>query len=767
MITISERLKMLADQYKETSAVYRPRFYHLNKAEDLKEFTQLLTLPGILVVDHIFEQITEFVKLKSPHRRFSAQELKQAAQQHVGDTAIDEYGVWVFYPWSNKLVHILDEKEFIEVRTSRNQYKITREERDALETKKIGVIGLSVGQSVSVTLAMERVCGELRLADFDLLELTNLNRIRTGVHNLGLAKVYSVAREISEIDPYIKVTCFPEGLNEANLHQFFTEGGNLDVLVEESDGFDIKILSRYKARELKIPVIMEASDRCMVDVERFDLEPERNILHGIVKHLDIDTLKKLKTNEEKIPYMLDILGLGSTTPRLRASMLEMQQTINTWPQLGSAVTMGGGITADVCRRVLLGQFTDSGRYYVDIDELIGDKKKKKRTFGAFRKLKAGKPGVDEIKTLISGYQDQEVSDISDADLENIVKAGAMAPSYGNKQPWIWASGRKKLFLFNNGDTLHSDINGHHALISIGTAIENVIIKSESLGYQVSHTLFPLSSQNNLAAVFSFIKNARNDRPAEHDLAPYIELRQTNRKAGNGAAIEKNSLDELTVLVDKDEEALLEFVTDQDKINAIANIVGIIERIRLLNPVFHADYFVNEIRWHSDRAIYEGLDVKTLELIPAAETAYEVISDPEVATLLQKWGKGSAFENMAQQVVASSAAIGLLSMPSNAVPCLIRSGRLAERIWLTATKNNLAFQPICVPLSFLKLLDQKNKNKALGDDFFSELNALRAQLKLIFSKLGSREAVFLFRVSQADKPLVRSLRKPLNEIYFKS
>ncbi len=64
------------------------------------------------------------------------------------------------------------------------------------------------------------------------------------------------------------------------MDDFFTGNGKLDLLVEESDGFDIKILSRYKARDLKIPVIMEASDRCMVDVERFDLEPNRSILHG-------------------------------------------------------------------------------------------------------------------------------------------------------------------------------------------------------------------------------------------------------------------------------------------------------------------------------------------------------------------------------------------------------------------------------------------------------------------------------------------------------
>ena len=448
MTTTSERLEILKNHQKKARAIFTPVFYRLNKPEELKSFTELLSVPGITVVDYILEQIKEFVKIKNPHKRFSTDDLKSETEKHIGKTDINEYGVWTYYPWSNRLVHILDKEEFIEVRTSRNQYKITREERDILATKKIGIIGLSVGQSVSMTLAMERSCGELRLADFDILELTNLNRIRTGVHNLGLAKVYSVAREISEIDPYIKVVCFPEGLHEKNLHDFFTQGGNLDLLVEESDGFDIKILSRYKARELKIPVIMEASDKCMVDVERFDLEPKRNILHGIVKHLDIDKLKTLTTNEEKIPYMLDILGLNTTSPRLRASMLEMQQTISTWPQLGSAVTMGGGITADVSRRMLLNHFTDSGRYYVDIDELIGNKaNEKKEAISAKEKNIFSELTLEKMKKVAAKLKSSEISEIKDTDLKKIVEAAMMAPSYANKQPWKFLSSGKKTISF--------------------------------------------------------------------------------------------------------------------------------------------------------------------------------------------------------------------------------------------------------------------------------------------------------------------------------
>src|SRR6218665_1662385 len=295
MKRLLEQLEALQNRQIQANLLFKPLFYRLQNENDRNAFDALLSTPGLIITDTISDQIKELARYKNPGQRFSTNDLEIRTKEILEGRTPAEFGVWVYYPWSNRLVHCLDEEDFINVRTSRNQYKITRAERDLLAQKKIGVVGLSVGQSVSVTVAMERLCGELRLADFDTLELNNLNRIRTGIHNLGLPKVYSVAREISEIDPFLKVTCYTDGLTEENMQAFFTDGGKLDLLIEESDGFDIKILSRYKARELQVPVLMEASDRCMVDVERFDLEPERSILHGIVDHLDIATLKSLQT----------------------------------------------------------------------------------------------------------------------------------------------------------------------------------------------------------------------------------------------------------------------------------------------------------------------------------------------------------------------------------------------------------------------------------------------------------------------------------------
>ncbi|MBL7933224.1 MAG: Rv1355c family protein [Bacteroidia bacterium] len=766
MNSYTKRLNDLKISQAKSDIAFKPLFYRLNNGAELAEFQKVLEIPSITITDQITDQISEYVKIKNPDRKFSSDELEKEVKKHIGETPLDVYGVWVYYPWSRRLVHILDEQEFIDVRTSRNQYKITPKERDILSKKKIGVIGLSVGQSVSVTLAMERICGELRLADFDKLELTNLNRIRTGVHNLGLEKVYSVAREISEIDPYINVVCFPEGLTEKNMDDFFTKNGKLDLLVEESDGFDIKILCRYKARELKVPVIMEASDRCMVDVERFDLEPTRSILHGIVDHLDIPTLKSLKTNEEKIPYMLDVLGLETTTPRLKASMIEMQQTITTWPQLASAVTMGGGITADVSRRMLLNQFTQSGRYYVDIDELIGNKTNPADSTASSET--PGKKALVDHAYMTSAAQSVKTpaSELNAEHAKQIVEAAITAPSNGNIQPWKWLFSKESLFLFKDSTDpdFFTDPKQINTFLSLGAALENVAIKASELGYELNSNLLPPGNMENLIAACTF---KINKSVSKDPLAPFILKRHTNRKAGSGKPIAETVLKQLTETVKDNKNISISFISEQGKVEKIGQMVGICERIRLLHPQGHHDYFTKELKWaKKGELITEGVDIKTLSVPASVETALKVISNPSVAHLLNNWEKGIAFEKLQYSITATSSAIGLISVNEPSEINYLRAGMAMERVWLEATKNNLAFQPICLPLVFLNYLDDKRYEEIFSEKISFQIKAVKEQLSFIFSEISKKkDAVFLFRLSEAEKPAAHSLRKPLKAVYF--
>jgi len=351
------------------SEVYRPLI--ISASDDISKSTlkKLKRDTTLLIHDEIKMQVGDLIKLRNPQKKFSPNELGEAIEDFFGSQSPSSYGNWVYYPWRHRLVHLLPEDEFVTVRTIRNKYVITEEEQKTLARKKIGIIGLSVGQSVALTLALERGCGELRLADFDTLELSNLNRIRSGVHNLGVKKSVITAREIAEIDPYLNVVLYNEGIHDDNIHDFFTQGDDLDLLIEECDSLEVKIKSRIKAKELRIPVLMDTSDRGMIDVERFDVEPERPILHGLLQKFGEESGLVAKNLNQNTEILMALLDFNNLSVGAQESIVQIGKTITSWPQLASSVILGGGACGYFSRMILLGKGIRSDRYYVDLEKI--------------------------------------------------------------------------------------------------------------------------------------------------------------------------------------------------------------------------------------------------------------------------------------------------------------------------------------------------------------------------------------------------------------
>lgn len=356
-----------------TSADYRPLFFSRARADERAALDALIADGRVWQTsDTLDRQLRDLVIARAPARKergIPADELEALARELLGGVALEAYGFWVYYPWSGQLAHLLPPDEYRELRLDRNRNKITRAEQARLAELAVGVVGLSVGNAVALTLALEGVCGVLKLADFDELELSNMNRVRAAVYDIGLPKTVLAARQIAEFDPYLRVELFSEGLTEENLEAFLSGPPRLDVVVDECDGLGMKVRIRERARELRMPVLMETSDRGMLDIERFDLEPERVFFHELAGELSAETLKKA-TSDERKASVLSIIGTQSMSARLGASMLEVGRTIGTWPQLASAVTLGGASVTVAVRRLGLGEALASGRYYVDLDQLI-------------------------------------------------------------------------------------------------------------------------------------------------------------------------------------------------------------------------------------------------------------------------------------------------------------------------------------------------------------------------------------------------------------
>lgn len=326
---------------------------------------------AITVLDTINNQVQELAKIT----------LVQASAKEISDFIKNEtsfsnhclfsYGSWVYYPWKRTIIHLLPKRQFQLVRTNRNRDKITLEEQSSLQKKRIGVIGLSVGHSAAITLAQEGICGEIRIADFDSIELSNLNRLRTSLAHLGQEKTIVACREILEIDPYIKVKIYKDGINEENIESFFLDDGPLDLVVEECDSLAVKLNTRIFSKKQKIPVIMDTNDRGVIDIERFDQENDRKILHGLFQKINPNSLKNL-SQTEKLELIYQLLGgPENLSAPMQDSIKQIGKKLISFPQLASEVHLGGALVTYAARHILLDKKMPSGRYYVDLAQLIG------------------------------------------------------------------------------------------------------------------------------------------------------------------------------------------------------------------------------------------------------------------------------------------------------------------------------------------------------------------------------------------------------------
>ncbi|MBI1266868.1 MAG: hypothetical protein GC193_05495 [Cryomorphaceae bacterium] len=358
----------IANEPTIANQVIYPVIFQLKKSDDRQAFDRLLEEKKPLLIDEIRHQLRELVALRFPEKmgRPSAEELELGIQKELNGSQKFDYGVWVYYPWRNTIIHLLDEEAFIEVRTNRNMLKITSEEQKVLQSKIIGIIGMSVGSGAALAIALERGAGELRIADMDTLDLSNLNRIRSSVLNLGLPKTTVVAREISEIDPFIKVKVYDCGITNENIDQFFDEGGKIDLLVELCDSISMKLRSRLHAKKRGIPVVMETSDNGVLDIERFDLNPALGLLHGRFTDNEVENL--LGADNWTPEITSKFIAVEELSSRMKLSFTEIGKSISRWPQLGSEVTMGAGVVASVSRLILLGDEKLNGRKYLDIGE---------------------------------------------------------------------------------------------------------------------------------------------------------------------------------------------------------------------------------------------------------------------------------------------------------------------------------------------------------------------------------------------------------------
>jgi nitroreductase len=641
---------------------------------------------------------------------------------------------WAYYPWRRALVRLLGPNGFRALRLDRNRNKITREEQSRLAQLRVGIVGLSVGHAVAHILALEGICGELRLADFDVVELPNLNRLPVTLLDLGLNKAIVAARRVAEFDPYLPVDVFTDGLVDANVEAFVA---GLDLLVDECDSLDVKVRLREVARASRIPVLMETSDRGLLDVERFDLEPDRPIFHGLLGDVDSGDLAGLSTHD-KVPHVLRLLEPAQLSTRMAASMAEIDETVTTWPQLGGDVALGAASVAAAVRRLWTGGELRSGRVRVDLDARLDQLREPDELVVDIREIPPETPPMPPDDPHLS-----------------VAFAANLAPSGGNSQPWSFRTDDGQLRILLDGSRTSSmDVRFRGSYVAIGAALFNARVAAAAHGVLGGVEYFPNGEDADPVAALTFGRDADPALAAQY---AGMLARGTNRRTGRPGAIGPDLVATLQELV-AEEGARLTVLTDREALEDYADILGESDRIRYLSPILHGE-LMSELRWPGRDPLETGIDVRTLELDAADLSKLAVAQRSDVMATLASWDGGRALGAVTRDRVRSSSALAVVSISAARPGSYVVGGSAVERLWLAAEAAGLAVQPVS-PV-FVFAVEPDDFSGLVPDAYVPRLRALEARLRSLAGLAAGEALALVLRLSHAPPASTRSLRLGLD------
>ncbi|MBI4128749.1 MAG: ThiF family adenylyltransferase [Parcubacteria group bacterium] len=357
------------------SEVSRPILFDLAQNDSRLALEKLIEQNEIRHVrDDYREQLRELFQVENPPLVYTPEfdsRFETYLREKEGERPLWQQGRWAYFPWNSTLVHILGEEAFFKVRTARNKYLITADEQNAMYHAVIGVAGLSAGHGIVLALVLQGGARHLRIADLDRLALSNTNRILTGVENLGERKVDLTARMVYAMNPYAVVEVFADGLTEKNIDAFFEGPPKLDIVIDEIDNLAVKYRIRERARRHRLAIVMAADDGDggVVDIERYDENPDTEFFHGRmgrVTHDDLAQLDKFGIGKMITKHV----GPENVPERMQQSLLEIGKTIVSWPQLGGAALLNGAAVAYCVRKILNKQPLESNRAIITLDEKL-------------------------------------------------------------------------------------------------------------------------------------------------------------------------------------------------------------------------------------------------------------------------------------------------------------------------------------------------------------------------------------------------------------
>lgn len=319
-----------------------PTIFELKEgSEGLRELVGQLP-KDVKVIDNFSNPVigheswaADLYKLEHPTSDLRNPEEQSKMSEYLAKRDSEHDGYWVYRPaWGNRkatLEHLPKSEEFAKILYSRNSEAIEPEVQKKLLDMRVSVAGLSVGSNILETIVRTGIGagtdGEIRFADRDRTSASNLQRLMgTGTSAVDLPKTESIKQRMWEINPYLNLVEFSDGVSGHNLEEFVI---GADAIVEVIDSFPIKHGIRKLASAYGIPVLMPTDlfGKIPVQVEKNlpgETLAEAKYFQGRLISSDLQKLKEgPKSIQEAAIMIIKIIGIENMPTRNLADFKEI------------------------------------------------------------------------------------------------------------------------------------------------------------------------------------------------------------------------------------------------------------------------------------------------------------------------------------------------------------------------------------------------------------------------------------------------------------
>ena len=335
------------------------------------------------------------------------------------------------------------------------------------------------------------------------------------------------------------------------------------------------------------------------------------------------------------------------------------------------------------------------------------------------------------------------------ELRFIVACASTAPSGGNMQPWRFEA---------DGDVIRAwidptrssllDFRHRAALLALGAAREAAEIGARALGFE------PVAATGRggrggvgarAAAVDAHARRERG-RAAVAALQQPAHGRHARHRAGRAGSARPTAARRST-----------RASWPVTRSRSSARALGALDRVRFLSSRLRRD-LIGELRFtaaeaHASR---DGIDVASLELDDADLAAMDVLRTGAGMELLAGLDRGWGLGNAARDAFATSAGAIVLRVAAVDQGALLDAGRGLMRLWLEATRRELAIHPWGSPFLFQRLLEDRDSLE--GWERTALTRAAGAFGRLVGLE-RDRPVMLILRVSRGAPPSVALAAPP--------